>query len=457
MSASSSSIALPRIQIQWERKAFIDGQSLATRLLLGLDAAASSAGASSAPRRGIALAFALDTSGSMSQASGPQDTQLGGALPVFHAAGALSKLASCKRALIESIELLGESDQASLTIFSSTGVTVFAMAPMSESNKKTLLAKIDRLEASGGTALFDGWSLAALEAAKGLDAGLESRVVLLTDGEASTGLADADSLSAKTKALFETGISTSCFGVGAQFSEDLLCAMSDAGGGNFRYIPDAAMAFAAAADETQGLSSQIGRKAQLRLILEEGSGSARLLNDLRPNGDLCWHLPSLVAGRSIEALFDVEPLARASSMSVRFELSWEDRDGARRQVQQVTTLSRAADEADAGASDPEVAGAKAALIAAAEKARMARQISAGDWAGAQASLAAATATLMAAPQAYSQMGSEMADLNSLQASFASNDASGLRKSAVWQSYTRSKNQGARAHESADPSTPSDAS
>jgi len=67
---------------------------------------------------------------------------------------------------------------------------------------------------SGGcTALFDGWRAGATEVAEHLDPVAMNRVLLLFDGQANEGHA-------------RRGISTSAFGLGDDFDEDLMGAMA---------------------------------------------------------------------------------------------------------------------------------------------------------------------------------------------------------------------------------------
>lgn len=431
------------LSMEFDRKQLGAGKEHFARLLISVPQASSDALAPA--RRGLALAIALDTSGSMSSPAGaPDGSPMNFSIPRLGIQSMAlpneSKIERCKSAIWEAVSLLGDDDMASLTAFSSMAKTLFPMSSMTEPNKAKFKAALDKMSASGGTALHAGWSEAGREAAKGIDRKLLCRVAMLTDGEASDGERNPEELARQSATLASLGVSTSCFGVGASFNEDLLCAMADAGEGNFRYIPDAMLAAAAAVDEVNGLGATAGRKARLRLISDEGSTAIELLNPFDKASDGWLRLPTLLAGRPIEAVARISVDKGASMLSLRAEVSWENRDGIEQSAQ--AQLSAQVVSPEASAASPlsaEVAGAAAALMAASAKTTMAHMISAGNFAGASACLEDAR-SMMSSTMDYSGSLSEMASLNSLTASMSSGDFASARKTAVFQSYTRSKNQ-----------------
>jgi Ca-activated chloride channel family protein len=437
----------PVLRFEFDRSRLPRGGEAFARLII--ESPAPAASLPGAPRRGLALAVALDASGSMDHPAGAPD---GSPVRFGHQvifggpnAHANTKMERCKSAVWEAVSLLGPDDMASLTVFSSMAATPFPLARMTEDNKALFKATLDKVSASGGTALEAGWREAGREAAKGIDHGLLCRAALFTDGEASTGERDPEKLSAMAAQLAELGVGTSCFGVGAHFNEDLLCAMADAGEGNFRYIPDAALAACAAIDEVNGLGATAGRKATLRLSGLEGCLSVEILNAFDLSADGSLRLPALLAGRPIEVVARMKLADAGSSAGVSATIEWSDRDG----VRQSAVASHQApldtlQASEALAPNAEVSGAAAALMAARHKADMAQSLTRGDLAAASASLESAR-FLMGSCASYSGAAAEMADLNGLVASLASGDATATRKAAVFQSYARSKNQTVASH------------
>lgn len=446
------------LALEFDRSSLPSGGSAFARLIVS---APQSAATSCVNRRGLALALAMDTSGSMSDPAGsPDGSPMRFSVPaqgIFgvpnHRDSANTKMERCKAAAWEAISLLGDDDMASLTAFSSMAKTLFPMSPMTEANKAKFKTALDKLSASGGTALHDGWSEAGREAAKGLDRQLLCRVAMLTDGEPSPGgITNPEELARQSAKLASLGISTSCFGVGASFNEDLLCAMADAGEGNFRYIPDAMLASAAAIDEVNGLGATAGRKARLRLIAEDGAESVELFNTFDKIDAEWFKLPALLAGRPIEAVAKLTLKDDAPLATLRVEVSWEDRDGIAQSAH--TSLSAAVIDKDAALALPqnaEVAGAAAAFEVAKSKASVAQMISQGDFDGAKMTLDSATA-MFSSTLAYSGLSMEMSNLNALSASLQSGNHAATRKMAMFDSYSRTKNQSVSPTTSLNPVT-----
>ena len=65
------------------------------------------------------------------------------------------------------------------------------------------------------------------------------RVLLLTDGLANQGVVDPGELAATAARLRTEGVTTSTFGVGADFDEELLARLATQGGGHFYFIEQA--------------------------------------------------------------------------------------------------------------------------------------------------------------------------------------------------------------------------
>jgi Ca-activated chloride channel family protein len=114
---------------------------------------------------------------------------------------------------------------------------VFEACEATSKAKRAALAALSNIEARGNTNLGLGWLTGATQIA-----GLTklSRLMLLTDGLANEGICDIAELEKHAAELRKRNISTSTFGVGDRFNEELLQRIATAGGGNFYYIANAA-------------------------------------------------------------------------------------------------------------------------------------------------------------------------------------------------------------------------
>jgi Ca-activated chloride channel family protein len=204
-------------------------------------------------RRPLAVALVIDRSGSMA----------GEKLDVTH------------RSADFLVEHLSPKDRLAIVSFDDE---VRLEAPLVEvgPNRPQLRAAIARIHAGGMTNLSGGW-LKGVEALSSLEEeGPTRRVLLLTDGMANVGIADASRLATMARASAGDRIGTSTIGFGEGFDEDLLTAMADAGGGgaHFAPSPDAAPGiFAQEFDDllslvAQNVSAEIRPVGSVATVLE---------------------------------------------------------------------------------------------------------------------------------------------------------------------------------------------
>src|SRR5919108_942813 len=175
-------------------------------------------------RAPLRLALVLDRSGSM---GGP-------------------KLTAAKQCAAWLVERLARTDELALVDYDDE---VRLLAPLATAAKSDARRSLAHVHARGSTNLSGGW-LMGLEQLRGG----RGKVLLLSDGLANVGITDPGRLVALTRAAGNEGIGTSTIGFGADFDEDLLTAMADAGGGNahFAETPDAAPGIFA--EEIEGLT-----------------------------------------------------------------------------------------------------------------------------------------------------------------------------------------------------------
>ena len=146
------------------------------------------------------------------------------------------KMHFARKAAAHVIDLLDETDRASVTIFDNTIETLFPSMLMTPQMKQEAKSMIHSVHSRGSTNLGGGWLKGCEEAAKGAADRSFNRTLLLTDGLANVGITSSEELSIHAAELNRRGISTSTFGIGYDYDEHLLEAMSNSGGGNFHFL-----------------------------------------------------------------------------------------------------------------------------------------------------------------------------------------------------------------------------
>ena len=107
---------------------------------------------------------------------------------------------------------------------------------MTEENRARMQGAIEEIFPRGMTNLSDGWLMGCEAVGKHQRPESINRVLLLSDGLANQGITSIAELGQHAAALHERGVSTSTFGVGTDFNEELMERMSNQGGGNFYFI-----------------------------------------------------------------------------------------------------------------------------------------------------------------------------------------------------------------------------
>jgi Ca-activated chloride channel family protein len=199
-------------------------------------------------------------------------------------------LHEAKRCAALMIESLGASDHASVLAYDDT-VQVFAESQPVKSKEKFKVA-IAHIREGGSTNLHGGWLKGAEEAAKKLDLIYISRVLLLSDGNANVGLTNLDEVASQCAQLADTGVTTSTYGLGRSFNEELMMAMARAGRGNGYYSETADSLLERFREEFSLLASLCARDVRLRVTPLPGI-RCELLNLYELTGDGAWRLPDL--------------------------------------------------------------------------------------------------------------------------------------------------------------------
>ena len=165
-----------------------------------------------------------------------------------------------------------------------------------------LRAAIASIHTGGNTNLHGGWLDGADSLASVPGAGLK-RVIVLSDGCANEGLTDSAEIAAQCAAWAAKGITTSTYGLGKHFNEELMVAMARAGGGNHYYGDTAEDLMEPFQQELDLLANLALRQVELSVSVPDGL-CVQMLNEL-PTVEAGWRLPDLAWGAEAWAILRV--------------------------------------------------------------------------------------------------------------------------------------------------------
>lgn len=165
-----------------------------------------------AERKPTALTFLIDTSGSMRQNN---------------------RLGLVQQSLNLLINELDSRDSVAIATFGTGGQLM--LNPTSDKN--VIRNVVRRLTANGSTNLEAGMEVAYQVATRDLSAGINRRVILLSDGVANVGLTDAEGLLLNIAEWASRGVELTTVGVGmGNYNDALLERLADRGDGRYAYV-----------------------------------------------------------------------------------------------------------------------------------------------------------------------------------------------------------------------------
>lgn len=230
----------------------------------------------------VDVAFVIDRSGSMSG----------------------EKLHLAREAVVQGLSMLAPADRFSIVAYDDQ---VQVVMPLGSWSTTEAAQAVRAVEASGSTNLSGGWLTACMQLAEAPEARALRKCLLLSDGHANAGIVDAGQLGVHASALRERGISTSTFGIGDDFDEELMTRMARDGGGQAYYIEDAAQTSALLTSELGETLDVVARDVVLHLRLPDRT-SLEVLSDFRASGagpTQTVALGHLVSGQSVSVLLRV--------------------------------------------------------------------------------------------------------------------------------------------------------
>ena len=141
------------------------------------------------------------------------------------------RLELVKQTITDMLPRLGQEDYLSVVTFDDNARVELELTQIKDAKLADLVKKIGEIQTGGSTNIEAGYRFGLAEAAKA-PAGVESTLVLLSDGEANRGVVGPAQLGQLAAAATEHMVTTSTIGIGEGYDETILDAMSISGTGN---------------------------------------------------------------------------------------------------------------------------------------------------------------------------------------------------------------------------------
>jgi Ca-activated chloride channel family protein len=195
-----------------DRSAVLLGKDGTARIELAIAAAADEARHSA--RRPTDLVIILDRSGSMSG----------------------DKIEHARAAVRELIAQLGVQDRFALVTYADDAVVTIPLTEVDPRRNTAWMSAISEIQPDGSTNMAAGLDLALSLVDSSRSGDRVPHVILISDGLANVGDASPAGLTRRAQCAARGEYMLSAIGVGADFNEQLMSALADAGTGNYYYV-----------------------------------------------------------------------------------------------------------------------------------------------------------------------------------------------------------------------------
>ncbi len=254
------------------------------------------------------LVFLIDVSGSMSSAD---------------------KLGLLKESFKLLVENMRREDTISIVVYA--GAAGVVLPPTKGSDKQTIIAALDKLQAGGSTAGGAGIALAYKTAEEQFIKNGNNRIILATDGDFNVGISDTGSLVRMIEEKRNLGIYLTILLYGSgNIKDDKMEQMADKGNGNYYYIDTIREAERVLVGQMSGTLFAIAKDVKIQVefnpALVKGYRLIGYENRMMRNEDFSDDTKDageLGAGHNVTALYEIIPADVKEKLPVHDDLKYQ--------------------------------------------------------------------------------------------------------------------------------------
>lgn len=182
---------------------------------------------------------------------------------------AAQKMPYAKAAIYRLISELGPQDKFALVSFDSYARVDFALAPMTDVNRRQVQRIVSSIRPGSSTNMSGGMEQAQ-SILRRYSTNNRRRVILLSDGEANAGKTSPQALSQIARDISGAGGVVSAIGMGLSFNEIVLSGIADNGMGHYSFLEDVRGLQDILAKDLMDSRSQFAKSSMFEITLPEG-------------------------------------------------------------------------------------------------------------------------------------------------------------------------------------------
>ena len=242
------------------------------------------------------------------------------------------KLDLVKEAAIKALDEMKDGDYISVVSFDNTISVEVEATQLNSENRNNIKDKINNIRTCGATNIHDAWVKSVEEVSKNISDLYINRVILLTDGQINSGEKNIDTISTNVSKIANVSISTSTFGVGEDFNENLLQSIAESGNGNFYYIDSTNSLFSLFEEEFNGISNICATDVKLSVELNDAFIKQNLNLLLEENNK--YKIADLRSEQKIPLLFNIDTSKIKQNLAGIIKINYKNNKGERETITQ---------------------------------------------------------------------------------------------------------------------------
>jgi Ca-activated chloride channel family protein len=180
------------------------------------------------------------------------------------------KIRHARKAAQAVVDRLKDGDIVALHTFSDDARVRVPQTVLTPDSRRHIAAVIEELSANGATNLFDGIKIAEAETWRAPATHVIRRVVVISDGKATVGPSDPNSIGQLAEVGVSRGVQVSSIGVGLDYDESALNALAMRSSGRLYHLTDSSELGAIVEREVALLDKTLATDAVVELVAAPG-------------------------------------------------------------------------------------------------------------------------------------------------------------------------------------------
>lgn len=255
-----------------------------------------------------------------------------------------TKLNYVKQAAVKFVSKLGENDYVSVVSFSDTAIVESELKPATTKNKQEIRVAIENIHTRGATNISSALREAYEQISDSIKKTHHVKMILLSDGEANSGVRTADGIASFVSEYAKDNISVSTIGVGVEYNSFFMDSIATASGGMLYHLKEMEQLEDILKDEMEKMSSLTTKQAKIKIETPEGIFVSTNMNGFHEEKKGVIFLGNLYNPQEVLVELYTEKEVKTGTYPVQVSFEYYDEEDAKCKESKEVMISLVAEE-----------------------------------------------------------------------------------------------------------------